>query len=130
MAIVACPTNLCVLYAKHSWRQREGNQRRGEEHLQARDISLARLGLLGKWVGGIYAVAIRRACAIRSVHIALRADKARTDAQMAVVLVEGYEIHGCSVSLSAWFRISRGLGTIRVIARYSFRPPFAGGQAL
>lgn len=80
LARVACPTNLGVLYAQHAWRQREGYQRRGEEHLEAGDISLARLGLLVKRVGGVYAVAIGRACAIRLVYIGRVADRAHTDA--------------------------------------------------
>ena len=80
LASVACPTNLGVLYTQHAWRQREGYQRRGEEHLKAGDISLARLGLLVERVGGVYAVAIGRAYAIRSVYVLQLAGIAHTDA--------------------------------------------------
>jgi hypothetical protein len=54
----ASSTNLCVLYAQHAGRQRQGDQRGGEEHLQAGHVALARLGLLVERVGRVYAVAI------------------------------------------------------------------------
>jgi hypothetical protein len=52
---------LGVLDAQHARRQREGDQRGGEEHLQAGHVALARLGLLVERVGRVYAVAIARA---------------------------------------------------------------------
>lgn len=55
--IRADATDLCVLDAEHPRGEREGNQGRRKEHLQARDIAFPGLGLLIKRVGSVDAVA-------------------------------------------------------------------------
>ena len=54
--------HLCVLYAQHSRREGEGDQRGREKHFQAGNISFARLSVLVKGVGRVCAEASGCSC--------------------------------------------------------------------
>jgi hypothetical protein len=70
-------TDLCILDLQSPWRENEGDKRGGEEHLEEGNVAFSCVEAFCERVGGEYAEAPRGA-----------------DREMAVVLVEGDEIHG------------------------------------
>lgn len=92
-------TDLRVLYAQDSWRQRERDQRGRKQHLEAGNIAFTRLGLLVEWVGGVHAVAVRGTWSACQLIATRGLAVLHTDAKMAVVLVECHEVHRSHLAL-------------------------------
>jgi len=63
-----CGLSLSVVYSENTGREGEGDERGREEHLQARDISFARLGVLAEGICRVDAVAFGGTCADCLVH--------------------------------------------------------------
>lgn len=70
-------TNLCILDLQSPWRENEGHKRGGEEHLEEGNVAFSGVEAFCERVGGEYPEASGGA-----------------DREMAVVLIEGDEIHG------------------------------------
>ena len=93
-------SHLGICDLKPPRRENEGNERRGEQHLEDGNVAIPRLGAFREWIGGVNSEAFRGSYDCVSHTHGARYGKP-TNSQMAIILIECDKVHRhCSRGLS------------------------------